>query len=143
MLPTRMTVWLFVSGLAVYLAAVSLAALVDLFAESIPGLARVPLASAALWLLVGFDACVVVLFLCDAGLAHWTFSIQIRRERPARLSLGAANEVTIVLDNAGPRRCRIVVRDEAPPLFRAEPPLLDATIPGHGWARLTYRLFPT
>jgi uncharacterized protein (DUF58 family) len=143
MLPTRATVWLFVGGLAFYFAVVVIAALVDLFAGWFPGLAQFPFAVAALWLVVGFDACIMLLFLFDGAYTHWTFRLHVRRERPARLSLGAENEVVLVLDNSGNRRLQVLVRDETPPLFRADPPVLQATIPPRGWARLVYRLLPT
>ena len=112
MLPTRATVWLFVGGLAFYFAAVIVAALAELFAGWFPGLAQFPLAAGALWLVVGFDACILVLFLIDGAYTYWTFRLQARRERPARLSLGAENEVVLVLDNASNRRLHVLCFDE-------------------------------
>src|SRR5262249_55077280 len=108
-----------------------------------PALVDVPIASAALWMVIGFDVCILILFVGDGVLAHRVFRVHVRRERPARLSLGAENDVSILLDNAGYRRLHIRVRDEAPPLFRAVPPVLEATVPARGWARLSYRLLPT
>src|SRR5262245_50188088 len=147
MLPSRTTVWLFVIGLLIYLAALTVSALLDLIANWSPSLATtlgsLPIASAALSLVVGFDVCILLLFFLDALHARWSLALQVRRERPARLSLGAENEVTIVLNNPRPRAVRLRVRDEAPAQFRAEPPVLDAVVPGHGWTRLTYRLLPT
>jgi uncharacterized protein (DUF58 family) len=125
------------------LAAVAVGALAELLSQWIPALGSLPLASSALWLVVGFDLCVVILFLTDGILARATFAVEVRRERPARLSLGVDNEVTIVLDNPGRRGIHLRVRDEGPPLFRADPPVMDAAIAGHGWARLTYKLLPT
>jgi uncharacterized protein (DUF58 family) len=141
--PTRITVWLFVAGFAVYLAALVGGALTELLSQWIPALASLPLAASALRLVIGFDAGVIALFLVDGIFARMTFAVEVRRERPARLSLGTDNEVTIVLDNPKRRAIRIRVRDEGPPLFRADPPVLDATIPTHDWARLTYKLLPT
>jgi uncharacterized protein (DUF58 family) len=69
--------------------------------------------------------------------------LSVRRERPARLSLGVDNDIILVVENHGRRRLRLLLRDLPPPSFRAEPPLLDATVPAHGWTRLTYRLLPT
>jgi uncharacterized protein (DUF58 family) len=142
-LPTRLTVWLFAAGLIAYLAAVAAGALGELLSRWIPALGSLLLASSALWLVVGFDLCVVILFLLDGIVARATFAVEVRRERPARLSLGVDNEVTIVLDNPRRRGIRLRVRDEGPPLFRADPPVMDVTIPGRGWARLTYKLLPT
>jgi uncharacterized protein (DUF58 family) len=67
----------------------------------------------------------------------------VRRERPARLSLGVENDVTFVVDNHSPRPLRVTLRDVPPPDFRAEPDMLDVAVPGHGWVRATYRLLPT
>src|SRR5262249_28363312 len=126
MLPTRTTVLLFLLGLLL-----------------------VPLAvfyPAGYWLLFGYDACVGLLFVADALLAFLRFrsgALRVRRERPAGLSLGVDNEVVLVLDNPTGRGFRVVARDEPPPAFRAEPNLLPATVPPHGWVRLAYRLLPT
>src|SRR5262249_20262129 len=147
MLPSRVTVWLFVAGLLVYLAALTLSALLDLVTLWFPGLAAtlsgLPIASVALRLVLGFDLCILLLFFLDAVHARWSFAPQLRRERPSRLSLGAENEVTLVLDNPRGRAIRVRVRDEAPAAFRVNPPVLEAVVPAHGWARLTYRLLPT
>lgn len=123
MLPTRLTVWLFLGAL--------------LFVPL--GVLFTP----ARWLVLGFDGAIFSLFLGDALLA-WRLPIpRARRERAARLSLGTANEIVLVLENVGKRGVRLVVRDESPALFRADPALLEATVPGHGTVRLAYRLLPT
>jgi uncharacterized protein (DUF58 family) len=147
MLPTRTTVWLFVFGLVVYFAGLVLSVLQALLIAWFPRLAAwlpgVSLVQFLLWLVVGFDGSLFVLFLLDGVLARWRFGLRARRERPARLSLGTDNEVVVNLENAHGRRIRILVRDEAPPLFRAEPAVLEAVVPARGWARLAYRLLPT
>jgi ferrous iron transport protein B len=68
------------------------------------------------------DACILILFFIDGVHARWTFHLQASRERPARLSLGAENEVALVLDNAGNRQLHVLVRDEAPAPFMLELP---------------------
>ena len=147
MLPTRATVWLFVVGVLFYLAALTLSALLDLVASWLPSLATTlgdfPIATVALRLVVGYDLCILLLFFLDALHGRRSFALRLRRERPARLSLGAENEVTIVLDNPRGRSIRLRVRDEAPAAFRVNPPVLEAVVPAHGWTRLTYRLLPT
>src|SRR5262245_1577689 len=122
MLPTRTTVRLFLLSLLL-----------------LPAGVFVPSARGAV---LGYDAAVLLLFLLDALLARWTLPLRVRRERPARLSLGAENEVVLVLENTTRRRRWVIVRDEPPPAFRAEPALLEATVPAHGWVRLAYRLLP-
>ena len=53
------------------------------------------------------------------------------------------NEIALVLDNRGGRPLRVLLRDEPPPDFRAEPAVLSGRVPAHGRARLAYRLLPT
>lgn len=138
MVPTRATVWLLLLGLLLWLTGYLLPLL--------------PLAEAARWLqavrllIYGFYGGIFALFLLDAWLARRSCRparLQVRRERPARLSLGVDNEVTLVVENNGRRRLRLLLRDLPPASFRAEPSLLDATVPARGWAHLTYRLLPT
>jgi uncharacterized protein (DUF58 family) len=143
MLPTRTTVWLFVLGLLLYLAALALAVLFAGLGYWFPALADVPIATFILWLVVGFDACLLIFVVLDGMLARGMATVRVRRERPARLSLGTENEVAIVLENLSRRRLHLLVRDEPPPHFRAEPGIQEATVPARGWARLTYRLLPT
>jgi uncharacterized protein (DUF58 family) len=98
------------------------------------------------WLVYGFDAGILLLMALDALLAHRNSrptQLRVRRERPARLSLGVDNEVMLVVENHNRRGVRLLVRDLPPPVFRADPPLLSATVPARGWFRLTYRLLPT
>ena len=126
MLPTRTTVLLFTLGLLL-----------------------VPLAvfyPIGYWLLFGYDACLLLLLLLDAVLVFRSLrsrGLRVRRERPARLSLGVDNDIILVLENLTRRTLRLILRDQPPPAFRAEPGLLDATLPPHAWVRLAYRLLPT
>src|SRR5438552_16260975 len=95
------------------------------------------------WLLFGYDGFLLLAFLADAWLVSRTAAVSVRRERPARLSVGIDNEITLVVENTSRRRRFVMVRDEPPPQFRAEPSLLEAMVPAHGWARLSYRLLPS
>ncbi len=97
----------------------------------------------ARWLVFGCQAGVLLLFVTDAALAARSTGPRVRRERPARLSLGTANEVVLVLDNLRRRRLAVSLRDQPPAGFRAEPALLTAIVPPHATVRLTYRLWPT
>jgi uncharacterized protein (DUF58 family) len=129
---------LFILGLVVWLVGVAYTVAHSLLPSS-PELDTFTLR----WLVFGFDGCVLLLFLLDALLARRVLALRVRRERPARLSLGTDNEVFLVLDNPRRRGQFVLVRDEPPPLFRADPQVLDATVPGRGWVRLAYRLLPT
>jgi uncharacterized protein (DUF58 family) len=126
MVPTRTTAWLLTAGLLLWLAVFLL---------------PVPPA-----LVFAFGGTVLLLLLLDGALARRAIRpglLTLRRERPARLSLGTDNEVALVLDNRGGRRLRLLLRDAPPPEFRAEPALLGGRVPAHGRARFAYRLLPT
>jgi uncharacterized protein (DUF58 family) len=142
MVPTRTTVLLLALGLVLWLAGLALAVLPE---GMIPGLPA-DLLRANDWLVFGFDGCILLLLVADAFLAAAATRparLHLRRDRPARLSLGVDNEVVLMLENNGGRRLSITVRDQPPAGFRAEPAVLQATVPAHGWARLAYRLLPT
>lgn len=122
MLPSRTTVWLFLGSLAL-----------------LPLLVFWP---SSWWLLLAGDAVLLALLAFDALLARQAFALRVRRERPARLSLGADNDITLVVENPRGRAAVVCVRD-LPPRFPVEGDEQDAVVPAHGWVRLTYRLRPT
>jgi uncharacterized protein (DUF58 family) len=142
MVPTRLTVWLLVLGLVLWLAAF----LVPLAAAAL-GIERPDEVLAGVRLFVAaFDGGILLLMAADAVLARRASRparLALRRERPARLSLGAENEVALVLENLGPLRLALQVRDSPPPAFRAEPELLSVSVPARGRERVSYRLLPT
>jgi uncharacterized protein (DUF58 family) len=141
MLPTRTTVALLSVGLLIWLAGLTAPVFPALFPSWLPDPA-----SASRVLVVAFDGAILLLFVADAVLARRATHprrLHVRRERPARLSLGVENEIVLVLDNAGRGRLTLLARDLPPAQFRARPSLLFAQVPGHGWARLVYRLLPT
>jgi uncharacterized protein (DUF58 family) len=114
-----------------------------LFAISLLGLPVGIFLPPARWVLFGYLACVFLLFCFDALLTARNTSLRVRRERPARLSVGVENDIVLALENSGARAVTLRARDEPPPRFRAEPAVLTGTVPAYGWARLTYRLTPT
>src|SRR5262249_46299058 len=85
----------------------------------------------------------LLLFLIDVRLARRSTHLRVRRDRPARLSLGADNDIVLILENLTNRALRIIVRDMPPAQFRAEPSVLDSTLGGRRTVRLTYNLLPT
>jgi uncharacterized protein (DUF58 family) len=149
MLPTRITVLLFLFGLSAHLAGLAYAVLHAMLVEKFPGAADwMPGTSYTLslhWFIFGYLAIVFLVFLLDALLAARSCRprrLSVRRERPGRLSVGIDNEVVLVLENAGTRRLRLLVRDVPPASCKAEPIEQRVRVPGHGRARLTYRLLP-
>jgi uncharacterized protein (DUF58 family) len=136
MLPSRLTVWLVALGL------------VPLLAGTADYLVRGPDAGPVWWLLrlavLAYDVALLLLLFLDAVLGRQALRrLRVRRERPARLSVGVDNEVIVVVENLSEGRRHVVIRDQPPPAFPAEPALLTADLPAHGWARLPYRLRPT
>jgi uncharacterized protein (DUF58 family) len=130
MQPTRLTVYLFAVALVPLLFGVGLA------------LMGQPLALLH-WLVLGLDAGLFAAFLLDAWLASRRQGLQVKRERPARLSVGVDNEVVLLVENRQASALRLQLRDETPAGFVVDVPLLTATLAGHGWMRLPYRLLPT
>src|SRR5438445_13300455 len=123
MLPTRLTVFLFLLSL--------------LF---LPAGAFYP---PTVWAVLSYDGCLFLLLFADALLGKAASArLRARRQRPARLSIGTDNPVVLVLENPTGRPVRVVARDEPPPGFAVEPALLQAAVPPHTSARLSYRLLP-
>jgi uncharacterized protein (DUF58 family) len=142
MLPTRTTVLLLAAGLLLWLAGLTFSLLPAGLLPWIPE----DLLRASRWLVFGFDGCILLLAGADAWLAHRAIRpgrLRVRRDRPARLSLGVDNDIVLVLENHGGRRLHLVVRDDPPRAFPAEPTLLGVTVPARGRARAAYRLLPT
>jgi uncharacterized protein (DUF58 family) len=136
MLPTRLTVWLFGLGLLPVAVGTGVYLLGGPDAAATASLLRL--------FVLAYDIALLLLVLLDALLARRAQRrLRLRRERPARLSVGVENEVTVVAENLGGLRQRVQVRDQPPFGFPAEPALLTATLPAHGWARLPYRVVPT
>src|SRR5262249_9160319 len=131
MSPTRITVWLLVAGAVLGLGSLVVPILPSFILDHLPAW----LYHAGQWLALGFDAFILALFLLDAAAAKWLTRggrLRVRRERPARLSLGVDNDVTLVIDNHAPLRLRLTARDEAPTVLRADPRPLHAATPPHG-----------
>jgi uncharacterized protein (DUF58 family) len=123
MLPTRLTVWLFVASLGL-----------------------VPLGvwfEWCRWLLLGLQAGLFGMFLLDGLWARGTVKLHVRRDRPARLSLGTANDIHLLLENLGTAQVDVLVRDTPPAQFPAEPAVLECSLAGHRAAQAGYRLVPT
>jgi len=136
MLPSRLAVWLLGLGL------------LPLVAGSLVTFLAGPQAAAVAWLMrfavFGYDATILGLLLLDALFAaRVQRKLRVQRERPTRLSVGVENEVVLLVENLSASRRRLLIRDEPPSAFPAQPALLSVVLPAHGWARLPYRLVPT
>lgn len=149
MLPTRTTVWLFVIALLmpavlalVWLPVGGVMALIQGDEAILVGFLK-QIISTAPWAVLGFDGAVFLLFLLDALLAYRGEMLRVRRERPARLSLGTDNEVILEVENRDSRALHVIIRDQAPAQFRADPAVHEVTIAAHGIIQLKYKLLPT
>jgi uncharacterized protein (DUF58 family) len=132
MMPTRLAFWLFALGLIPLLVGLVLAIL-----------GADPAVNSVIRLLVlAWDVALFLLFILDGRLAARKTNLRVHRELPASLSVGVPNEITLMLENTGRRRAEVLVRDEPPPTFAAQPSLLTVTVPAHTWVRLPYRLLP-
>lgn len=66
----------------------------------------------------------------------------VRREIDGRLLLGTPNEITVHLENPTDRAVTVVVRDDLPAGWVAEPAELKVTLPPHARRRATYAVVP-
>lgn len=134
MIPTRTTIALLAAGLLLWLIGLAAGALAP------------DLGPASRCLVLGFDGAVLLLFVADGLLARRATApgrLRIRRERPARLSLGVENDIVLVIDNTSAWRRSLLLRDLPPAQFPARPPVLEVSVPAYRWGRATYRLLPT
>jgi uncharacterized protein (DUF58 family) len=85
------------------------------------------------------DALLLVLFAVDAILAPR--ALRVERRAPRRVSLNAEAEVTLSVQNNGPRPAHLRLTDDLPPILsRLDGDVRDLTIrPGHT-ERATYRV---
>jgi uncharacterized protein (DUF58 family) len=138
MTPTLLTVWLLIGSAVLWLVGLLL---------PLTGLPQAGQLETALRAFVAcFGGLVLILMGVDAVFARRRTipaRLVIRRERPARLSLGVENEIFLVVENRGRGTLGLLLRDTPPALFHAEPALLSVTLPPRGLVRLPYRLLPT
>jgi uncharacterized protein (DUF58 family) len=135
MVPTPLTVWLLLSALLAWLGGYVLLLLPG--GEAWVAMVR--------GLVAGFYGGVFLLLGVDAWFARRTARggrLRVRRERPARLSLGVENEIVLVVENRNRRSVSLRIRDLPPASFRAEPAMLDGRVAAKGWFRCSYRLLP-
>ncbi len=94
-------------------------------------------------LMLAYDGTVLLAFLLDALILSRLQPLQARRDKPARLSLGARNEIEILLDNRSRWAITTRVRDHPPTEFQPNRIYLDALVPPHRRAIVGYELLAT
>jgi uncharacterized protein (DUF58 family) len=145
MVPTRTTVLLFVLALGLWLPGLALS-----LAPFVPEDAWVGIphraAQVSTVVVFAFFGTLFLLMLLDAVLA-WRRSspgvLIVRRDRPARLSVGVENEIALVVENQNRSRISLTLRDLSPAQFPARPETLEVRVPGRRTVRQVYRLLPT
>jgi uncharacterized protein (DUF58 family) len=124
MIPTRLAVWMFICSLA----------LLPLQIVYAP----------AVWVLCGYDLFLFILMFADALLARRIAGhLLVRRERPARFSLGADNPVSIAVENTGRQAARLLLRDDFPVEFDVSPVPLAVRVATRAEARVPFQVVPT
>ena len=88
---------------------------------------------------LGVDLVLVILLFGDALSVPGAHRLRVTRRAPARISLGARAEVDLRIDNHTPRRVRVRVTDDLPPLLQREgDDVLDVWIPAWREERVPY-----
>lgn len=88
---------------------------------------------------LGVDAVLLVLLLVDGSSVPGEARLTAVRRAPPRVSLGATAEVEIRLDNRTPRRVRVRVTDDLPPILeRRGADVMDLWLPGLREERVRY-----
>ncbi|EPX58112.1 Cell division protein DivIC (FtsB), stabilizes FtsL against RasP cleavage [Cystobacter fuscus DSM 2262] len=68
--------------------------------------------------------------------------LEVSRQLPPRLSVGAPNKVELLLVHRGPRDVEVRVRDDVPESFTAEPEEAPLRLPADSQTRWVYRVTP-
>jgi uncharacterized protein (DUF58 family) len=80
--------------------------------------------------------------LSDLLFSHRPRQIEVERIHDQRLSLGAANLITIIVANAGERPLRFTIRDEYPHEIAADNNYLSGVAEPYNVAEMRYHLYP-
>ena len=94
------------------------------------------------WLGVGMTGLLVMLLVADLALLKRLDPVQAHRSHDDILSLGAANRVTVTLENPTAFPCRVALRDTPPDECTSESTLLQALLPPFGVLHFSYHLTP-
>ncbi len=86
-------------------------------------------------------------FLLGLAVVDWTLAKEIRleiwREVPSRLSVGAPNRIDLHLINRSGREVFVIVKDDVPEELEAEPEMLELLLSTKSRSKATYRATPT
>lgn len=88
------------------------------------------------------DLVLLAVAALDVALAVAPRSLEVGRELPNQVALGATSRVALVLRNPGPRAVRLAVADELAPSLRADTRRWATLVPGRTEARVDTRIRP-
>jgi uncharacterized protein (DUF58 family) len=108
----------------------------------VPLLALAPVFPGVVVLVLALDAVLIAAALGEARRLRLRGRLRVARTLPARLSVGAWNEVTLEVENLSPLPLRVRVEDEPPFELDCRPGPDEARLPPYGRARLGYELRP-
>jgi len=94
------------------------------------------------WIALGIDLLLAVLLVADALQLRDAEKLVARREHEEILSLGAANPVTLVVENPTPYAYHVIIRDALPDQCEGERYTGHGLLTAYGEFRHTYRLTP-
>jgi uncharacterized protein (DUF58 family) len=105
-------------------------------------LAGAALAPALRWVGLFYLLALAALVLADVYLTPRPGELEVERIHDSRLSLGAANLVTLLLANRSARRLRFTLRDEFPYQFRSDQTFIAGTVAPFDLHEAHYHLRP-
>lgn len=88
------------------------------------------------------DVVLLVVAVADVALAVAPRTLEVGRDLPGQVALGATARSALVLRNPGARRVRLAVADELPPSLRADTRRWTTTVPARSEARVDTRMRP-
>lgn len=91
--------------------------------------------------IVLLDAGLLALAAADFAAAR-AVAVSVRRELPAKLSVGVPNKIHLHLHHRGGRPVHLLLRDDVPDEFTAHPDPVELPLPPQSRAVATYRVTP-
>jgi uncharacterized protein (DUF58 family) len=104
--------------------------------------AGVAFAPVLVWLALLYLVAVAVVVVVDYRATPRPDQIEAERIHDSKLSIGADNQITLLLTNRGARPFDLTLRDEFPDAFSASAQLLRGTLPGYELLELRYTVRP-
>jgi uncharacterized protein (DUF58 family) len=104
--------------------------------------AGVAIAPPLVWLAIAYLVAVAILVLVDVVVTTKPSEIELERVCDTRLSIGAANLITLLLANRSARKLRFHIRDEYPYQFICDDTILAGAVEPYGLHEARYHVRP-